>query len=78
MKLLKSLALIQFCSGLECWTCSNGQNCELKECPNDGQKWACQNEIRIHGSQMWTQKGCKQKQACENNQVMLYFSQSSL
>ena len=69
MKLLASLNIIQLCSALSCWTCSNQESCELKKCPDDGQQWACQNEIRLHGSKMWIEKGCKQKLACENNQV---------
>ena len=42
-----------------------GDSCRLETCPNDGQQWSCHNEIRIHGSQVWIDKSCKQKHSCE-------------
>ena len=65
----KYIFLFSGAFGLDCWTCTGSDlaahSCILKTCPNDGQEWACHNEIRIHGSQVWVDKSCKQKHSCE-------------
>ena len=45
--------------GLYCQTGygdTNDHTYEIKECPKDGQDWACQNEVRVHGNRYWVQK----------------------
>ena len=65
----KYIFLFSGAFGLQCWTCTGNamaqDSCKLQRCPNDGQEWSCHNEIRIHGSQVWWDKGCKQKHSCE-------------
>lgn len=44
--------------GLKCQTgrqdsFGTNQTYVLTDCPDDGQEWSCQNELRIHGSQYW-------------------------
>jgi len=35
---------------------TKNQTYAIEECPTDGQIWACQNEVRVHGSRYWVQK----------------------
>ena len=60
---------------LQCHTCllldgveTTHENCPLVECPDNGQQYSCQNEARNHHGITTVKKGCKQRQACENNE----------
>ncbi|CAG5085953.1 Oidioi.mRNA.OKI2018_I69.PAR.g11061.t1.cds [Oikopleura dioica] len=68
---LSPLLVISSASALECYTCqtSDPSTCTLEKCPNDGQEWACQNEVRSHSRHYFVAKGCKQRMACMNNSI---------
>ncbi|CBY35042.1 unnamed protein product [Oikopleura dioica] len=68
---LSPLLIISGSSALECFTCqtSDPSTCKVETCPNDGQEWACQNEVRSHSRHYFVSKGCKQRMACMNNSI---------
>lgn len=57
-----------------CWECKNAKSnaeClasgEIRYCqPN---QMSCQNTVRASNGKVWIEKGCKQTQACRNNQM---------
>ena len=77
--------LLTTSNALQCHTChyvGEERECPLVACPSDGQKYACENEIRTHNGMYEIRKGklitifdsltpnwgCKQALACSNNQ----------
>lgn len=42
--------LLSIVEGLKCYTCNGNENvaCRLEKCPENGEEWSCQNEIRIN------------------------------
>ena len=71
MRVFLILSSLYEANGLQCYTCQTNDpsTCVLKQCPSDGQQWTCQNEIRNNGRNYWVDKGCKQRQACQSNNI---------